>query len=278
MQTVYDGLFLAPGNEKGEQLNSQAKQLHVQTLGRFIVQIADETLPDSAWGRGKARQLFQYFVTYQPRQTPKERIVAELWPGLDAQKADRDFKVALNALQSALEPDRQPRAPSAYITRLGTSYGLDPDIPLLVDAVEFEAGITAASTAAAHFRAQAIDLYQHALQLYHGEYLPDAIYEDWSSAMRERLSLLYLNGCNRLAWLLLAEGNAIGAIDWSQKVISLDPCWEDAYRLQMRAYMANSNRPLAMRAYQQCRQTLAEALAIEPMAETTALYEQIKQG
>ncbi len=264
--------------KKGEKLSLQAKPLHVQTLGRFIVQIAGETLPDSAWGRGKARQLFQYLVTYQSRQTPKERIVAELWPALDLQKADRDFKVALNALQSALEPDRQPRAPSIYITRLGTSYGFNPDVPLLIDAVEFEAGVTAARTAAAHFRAQAIDLYQQALQLYHGEYLPDAIYEDWSSAMRERLSLLYLDAGNRLAWLLLDEGDAIGAINWSQKVIARDPCWEDAYRLLMHAHMANGNRPLAMRAYQQCRQTLAEALAIEPMAETTTLYEQIKRG
>lgn len=254
------------------------KQLDVQTLGRFIVRLDGETLPDSAWGRGKARQLLQYFVTFQPRQTLKERIVAELWPTLDAQKADRDFKVALNALQTALEPDRQPRAPSSYISRLGTSYGLNPEVSILVDVAEFEAGITAARTAEKHFPAQAIDLYRRALQLYHGEYLPDAIYEDWSSATRERLSVLYLNGCNRLAWLLLADGDTIEIINWGQKVLALDPCWEDAYRLLMRAHMANGNRPLAVRAYRQCRQALAEDLGIEPMAETTALYEQVQRG
>ena len=55
------------------------------------------------WGREKARQLFQYMVTHWRQLVLKERIVAELWPELDPDRADRDFKVALNALNSALE-------------------------------------------------------------------------------------------------------------------------------------------------------------------------------
>ena len=90
--------------------------------------------------------------------------------------------------------------------------------------------------------------------------------------------VLYDDSNHVEAWLLLADGDAIEAISWGQKVLALDPCWEDAYRLLMRAHMANGNRPTAVRAYQQCVQALGEELGIEPMEETIALYEQVQRG
>jgi LuxR family maltose regulon positive regulatory protein len=254
---------------------TSGQQLRVQTLGRFIVWRDDDRLPESDWGREKARRLFQYLLTYRRQHITKERIAGELWPELDADRADRDFKVALNSLQSTLEPGRPARVPSTYITRLGASYGLNPDAPITLDVMEFEDGIAAGNAAEKHFQKQAIDLYRQALELYHGEYLPDAIYEDWSSGERERLAALYLTGAGRLARLLLDEGELIEAIDWSQRVLAVDNCWEEAYRLLMRAHVANGNRPLAIRTYHQCQEALANELGLEPMAETTRLFNQI---
>ena len=257
---------------------TRARQLRVQTLGRFTVWRGDEKIPESDWGREKARRLFQYLLTYRRQHIPKERISGELWPELDAGRADRDFKVALNALQSSLEPDRPARTPSTYITRLGGSYGLNPEAPIALDVTEFEDGLAAGAAVEKQARTQAIDLYRRALELYHGEYLPDAIYEDWSSGERERLAVLYLASAGRLARLLLDEGQLIEAIDWSQKVLTVDNCWEEAYRLLMRAHMAIGNRPLAIRTYRRCQEALASELGLAPMAETTRLFNQINDA
>jgi DNA-binding SARP family transcriptional activator len=251
------------------------KTLYIQTLGRFVVWQDGERLPDNIWGREKARQLFQYLITYRRRFTIKERIVDDLWPDLDAIRSDRDFKVALNALNSALEPDRPSRTLSIYIARQGTSYGLNADSPIDLDINNFESGLMTASQAENQEPSQAIASYQAALKLYEGEYLPDTIYEDWSSPERERLAALYLSGATRLARLLLKEGATVEMVLWCQRVIAIDPCWEEAYRLLMRGHMANGNRPLALRVYKQCRSALAEDLGIEPMAETIRLYEEI---
>ena len=256
--------------------STPAPELRVQTLGRFVVWRGGEKMPEADWGREKARRLFQYLITYHRQHIPKERIAGELWPHLDAARADRDFKVALNAVQSVLEPDRPPRSPSSYITRNGLSYGLNADAPITLDVTEFEDDIAAGNTTEKSSPEQAIDLYRRALVLYQGDYLPDAIYEDWSSAERERLVALYLSGAGRLARLLLDAGDLLETINWSQKVLAVDPCWEEAYRLLMRAHMANGNRPLAIRAYRQCRKALFDELGIEPMNETTRLYEQIR--
>jgi len=261
------------GNEAPQ---AQVKALRVETLGHFTVWRGEQQMNEREWGREKARRLFQYLITNRRQQITKERIAAELWPDLDAERADRDFKVALNTLQTTLEPDRPPRSPSAYVSRSGISYGLNPEAPLTLDAAEFEDGVIAGNAAEQHFPSQATDLYQRALALYHGDYLPDAIYEDWSSGERERLTALYLTGAGRLARLLLAGGQLLEAINWSQKVLAVDNCWEEAYRLLMRAHMANGNRPLAVRTYQQCQQTLSDELGIAPMQETTRLFEQIR--
>jgi DNA-binding SARP family transcriptional activator len=43
----------------------------------------------------------------------------------------------------------------------------------------------------------------------------------------------------------------------------------------MRAMVAKGTRPLAIRAYRQCQEALANELGLEPMAETTRLFDQI---
>ncbi len=58
----------------------------------------------------------------------------------------------------------------------------------------------------------------------------------------------------------------------------IDRYWEEAYRLMMISHMLRGNRPLALRVYEQCRKVLTEGLELEPMAETTALYNAIARG
>jgi len=62
---------------------------------------------------------------------------------------------------------------------------------------------------------------------------------------------------------------------YGQKILELDPLREEVQRDMMRLYVANGQRPLAIRQYQMCCNLLAEELGITPMEETQALYAQI---
>lgn len=247
--------------------------LTVQTLGRFRVCRGEEEIREGDWGREKARQLFQYFITNWQTLTARERITDDLWPELDGERADRDFKVALSAVNDALQPDRRPRSLAAYIIRQGTSYGLDSESPLVIDAVVFEDRLRKASRMEVEDPTLAKAIFESALSDYQGDYLPDALYEDWSSARREGLTASFLTGASRLARLLLNEKDTVQVILWAEKILSVDACWEEAYRMLMKAYLLDGNRPLAVRTYQRCRTALERELGIEPMAETTGLYE-----
>jgi LuxR family maltose regulon positive regulatory protein len=256
--------------------------LRVQTLGMFRVWRDGDLLPNVVWKREKAQRLFQFLVTIKLNDShqvlPKERIVAELWPTLDEKRADRDFKVALNALNDALEPNRSARSLSVFIIRHGMAYGLNPEAYIEVDAEEFRQRLKSAARAERDDLDAAIDAYRDAIDRYAGDYLPDALYEDWASLERERLQTLYLSGAMRLAALLLRRGGYQESIHLCQSVLMMDRYWEEAYRLMMISHTLRGNRPLALRVYGQCRQTLEDGLGLTPMDETTELYDLIARG
>lgn len=247
--------------------------LRIQTLGSFHVWREGVEIESVAWGREKAVHLFQFFVTTRGQYFHKEQIIDQLWPELDPKASDRDFKVALHAINKTLEPERQPRSEPRFIQRNDLTYGLNM-VDVWVDADVFENYVINGNQHLDKDISKAIEYYQQAVKLYAGDYLPERRYEDWSSAERERLQVLVLNMMTKLADLLV-DRNTLESIRLTQRVLTLDPVWEDAYRTQMRAYMLQGNRPLALRTYEQCVEKLKKEFGVEPLPETNELYDKI---
>jgi LuxR family maltose regulon positive regulatory protein len=250
--------------------------LRIQTLGGFRIWRDSGEIPLSAWRREKALHLFQFFLTVRGRYLHKEQIVDRLWPELDLDTGDRDFRVAMNAIHKTLEPERKPRAQSRFFSRHGLAYGLNVE-EVWVDADAFETLISAGNQASRTDVEAAIGFFRVAVALYAGDYLPERRYEDWASAEQERLQVLSLATRTTLADLLV-ESSPLESLRLTQHVLAVDPVWEDAYRTQMRAYLAQGNRPLALRTYQQCVEALAREFQVEPLPETQELYEKIRDS
>jgi len=249
--------------------------LRVQTLGGFRAWRDGVEVAPAAWGREKALRLFQFFVTVRGRRLHKEQIVDQLWPNQDWETSDRDFRVALNAAHKTLEPERKPRAQPHFIQRHGLAYGLNME-KTWVDAGAFESLVSAGNRALPDDSPAAIEHYRAAVSLYAGDYLPERRFEDWASTEQERLQVLVLGTMTTLAGLLV-EQSPLESLRLTQRVLAVDPVWEDAYRAQMRVYLAQGNRPLALRTYQRCVETLEREFGVEPLPETRELHEKIKR-
>ncbi len=250
-------------------------QLRVQTLGAFRAWRGHVEIEPREWQRDKARQLFQLFIAERGRWLQRDEIVDMLWPHLNAESAARDFKVALNALNRALEPNRSADAPFAFIVREGTAYRLRPEADLWLDSAAFERECDLGLRLSATQPDQTIGHLQSALSLYHGDYLPDALYEDWSSEERERLLALYLRAADKLGTLLIESERYNEGLEISQAILARDACWENAYRLMMMAYARQGNRPQAMRTYQRCVDVLLDELGVVPSSATTTLHDRL---
>ncbi len=255
--------------------------LTIFTLGGFVVRRPDGTeLSSRDWQREKARQLFQLLLTLRDKPLPKEQILDLLWPESDL-AADAGFKVALNALTRALEPDRASRAQSSYILKFGSgaslSYALNPD-PTIVwcDASDFEQLIRQGrQSEQSQDLPAALALYAQAIALYRGDYLPGCLYDDWAAPERERRLSLFLTTAERLAQARATQGQWEECLALCRLILARDNCWEEAYRLTMQAYRQLGNRSAALRAYERCATSLTSELNLEPMPQTTLLYNEI---
>jgi two-component SAPR family response regulator len=198
-----------------------------------------------------------------------------LWPELGPDEAQRDFKIAMSALYSVLEPGRGRKTPSAFIERDGTLYGLRPEADLGLDAQRFEELIGAGDESLAEDPEVALRKYRQALGLYQGEYLGEFPYEEWSSEERERLLTLYLRTAERVGQMHLDQEAWQEAIEACHLILARDDCWENAYRLMMVAYDQLGNQVEVRRVYQRCIERLQAELGVEPAAATAELYNAI---
>lgn len=257
------------------RLESQGSEsgLWVTMLGGFRVMRDGHEIEPTAWGREKAIFLFQYLLTNRHKHQHKEQIIAELWPDLDQDAGDRDFKVALNAINKAIEPERAARAQPRFIQRFDLAYGLDLE-HIWVDVDDFESNVDAGNNSLNTDPAAAKTYYQAAVDLYQGQFLPERRYEDWTSAERERLEILALSTMTALAELQLPK-NPRDSLRLTQFVISQEPLWEEAYRVQMQAFQALGNRSMALKTYQKCLKVLGEEFGIEPLPKTKSIQVQI---
>ncbi|MFT5985187.1 MAG: DNA-binding SARP family transcriptional activator [Planctomycetota bacterium] len=245
--------------------------IRFQTLGSFILWRDGEKVNSKEWGRDKTLQLIQYFISYRQRHAlHKERVMEHLWEEGD----DRDFKVALHGVNKALEPDRPSRTEPIYVQRQGITYQLDLE-KVWIDVEAVEQYIALGNEALNKEEPLAKKAYKAAIDLYQGMYLPTRIFEDWSTEEREKIQILILGAYVTLAELIIEE-NPMESVRLAQHAIAIDATWEDAYRIQMKAYIKKGNRPHAIKAYQKCADVLEEEYGIDPLPETKALLKEIE--
>ena len=248
-------------------------QLRIRTLGSFYVSRGDQVISNKSWRREKSRQLFQLLLTHKAAPLDRDQVIEHLWPGMVPATAQRNFKVTLNTLYHVLEPDREPGSESAFIIREGTTYGMRPGADIWLDTEIFTNTLEYAVSLAQDQPRLAIAEFERALGLYQGEYLPDARYEVWAAAERERLAVLFLFSADRLSELYIQEARFQEVIDLSQRILSSDNCWERAYRHLMLAYHNLGDRGQVARAYHRCVQTLRAELDVAPAPDTETLYQ-----
>lgn len=127
------------------------------------------------------------------------------------------------------------------------------------------------------FLSEAVTQYQG--DFLEGFYVPDAPdFENWVLLERERFRELAIGGLHTLAEQYLLHQNYTAGLTVTRKQLVLDPWRETAHQQQMLFLARTGQRRAALTQYETCRQMLADEFNVEPMAETTTLYERIRNG
>ncbi|MFC2069367.1 BTAD domain-containing putative transcriptional regulator [Chloroflexota bacterium] len=248
--------------------------LNVRCLGRF--EIRSEKRQIERWQSVKAKSLLAYLMAEPRVPVIKEVLMEALWPDCDAQSAGNSLKAAMYGLRQTLNRLFNTSGSFPYILFLQGSYLINPDIDLHLDIEDFEKYWNTGRHLEREDRlAEAIHEYESAEALYHGDYLQDEPYEEWTLLRREALKDTYIIILGKLADYAMETTDYESSIIYCQKILARDPCREDTYRRLMRCYSHMGQRNRALRWYEICHQSIHTELDTTPEQETTTLYHQL---
>ena len=248
--------------------------VRVYVLGRFRVLVGDHPVPDGAWRRRKARQLFKCLLSRHGRRLTKDEAVELLWPESDPEAALTNLRSTVFALRRALMTSgNDSGSPGELVVVDRDTVRLRAGPEIWVDADAFETALARAAGAA-----NPSPLLEEADTLYAGDYLPDDLYEDWATERREALKRAWTHLQLVLARARERRGDPDGAVAALQRLSAADPCDERAARELMQLLARQGRRSDALRVYQRLERALRDELGVEPADETSALQRGIVAG
>jgi DNA-binding SARP family transcriptional activator len=269
--------------EDGHIVDSESQnmsRLSISLLGSFQIVLDDRTV--ARFGTGKARALLAYLAVERDRPHQRDRLAGLLWAESPRARARQSLRQALCHLRQVLS-DQERESPFLLVDHETVQF--NPGGDYWLDVAEF----TRLDETCRRHRHHQLGRCEPCLQrlagmadLYGGDFMGDfslrdgQAFEEWAALQREYLQRRLME-----ALVLLTEhhdrsGNTKQAIEIAHRQVQIQPWREEAHRHLMRLLATDGQRSAALIQYDTCRRTLAQELGVEPTAETTALYEQIR--
>jgi DNA-binding SARP family transcriptional activator/predicted ATPase len=249
-------------------------QISVSLLGALRVELEDKPFEVDT---RKAVALLAYLaVTGEAHR--RDALAALLWPDYDDLNARAALRRTLSVLNKALG------GRGLIVSR--DSVGLDGDAVWL-DVSEFRAlleGCGRHGHAVTDVCPACLAPLTEAASLHRGDFLAgfslrDSLeFEDWQSFQAEALRRELSNVLERLSRGHDEAGEFEAAIQAARRWLTLDPLQESAHRALMQLYARTGDRTAALRQYRDCVRLLDAELGVQPLEETTHLYEAIAAG
>jgi DNA-binding SARP family transcriptional activator len=260
----------------GDQQVEEGPLLGIRLSEPMRVDVGERIAIDAHYPRRRAKALFVYLYLNRGRQISKYQLLAELWP--EAEHADPGrVKHTVQVLRATLE-GHPPGDGWRFIHEHGGAYSFNVDAPRWSDVEQFDEELAQARQAR-HLEdnAAALQHYRRAINLRPGEFLGEFRYDDWAAPDIARLQETFLAALESAARLEADQGNYEPAIDLLRRAVAEDPLHESSYVELMRSLWLDGRRTDAVRTYHRLRDLLTRKLGVEPQAQTTRLYEQIRR-
>lgn len=226
----------------------------------------------------KAVALLAYLAVTGEFHT-REALSALFWPDMDDERGRAALRRTISSLKAAVGDD------ALYVSRDGLSIQQEGSVWCDINA--FTTEITAVNRHG-HSGGQSCDdceqRLESAVALYRDHFLSgfslrdSAAFDEWQLAQTEYLRRLLTGALATLVQSYAAAGEFQPAIEHTRRWLTIDPLREDAHRWLMQLYSWSGARDMALRQYRETIRVLDEELGVDPLPETTAIYEAIQEG
>jgi DNA-binding SARP family transcriptional activator len=241
-------------------------RLTIYALGRVWVELDGEPVEAPEWQSRQGVRDLLFLLLAHPEGLTKEQVGLTFWPDSSPSQLKLRFKNNIYRLRRALGQDVILFDDGCYRFNWALDYEYDVEA--------FWRKMTQAQ--AATDPGEQAALYQQAIELYAGPYLPQ-VQRTWVLPERERLCHTYVEATLKLAEFCLETSESETALAYCRNVLAEDPSLEGAHCLAMRAHAAIGNRAAIARQFELCRQALLQEIDASPSLQTRALYDTLMQ-
>ena len=217
--------------------------------------------------------LIEYLITYRNREVTQDELIDLLYP-------DDRSELPLNALKTLVHRARSVLNELHFvdgkelIRQCPGGYAWNAELPTEVDADRFESLIND-SNALDSDAGRQLALRLKAIELYKGDFLPDASSETWVVPITAYYRFLYVNAVNAVLDTLAAKNAFKELITVAQRAIVIDPYEERLYYYLILALASTDQIPAAKAQYEHLTDLLHREFGVTPSKELQALYKKI---
>jgi DNA-binding SARP family transcriptional activator len=221
---------------------------------------------------GKADALLSTLALRNGQSIAREAVLDAVWPNVDPQLASQSLSSLSYGLHRLLS---DAIGGATVLVQEDGTYRLNHEAGVSVDVDDFLRLATAGDRWAAKYdQAKAAESFARAVDLYRGD-LSCAVTVH-HVVQRERLRAICLTLLARLADYHHARWDFTTSLEYATRLLSIDPCREDAHRMVMRCHVHRGERAQALRQYRVCEQILQSEFDAVPEEATHTLFNQIR--
>lgn len=245
--------------------------LQVTMLGEFSVRRGKCCINDSSNRMRKVWLLLAYLIYTRNSRTTQNHFLS-LLRGAGNEEID-DPSGRLKALFYRVRTQLNQLGDSVghtLILHKNGVYGWNAAVPLELDAEVFER--LCKEAAAAQSPEKQLTLYQKALALYHGDFLPKLSMEPWVMPLSAYYHQMFVQAAQQAVTLLIGQKQWQEASCLCDQALAIEPYSEELYQQKMRCCLGMSDRSKAAAAFETMSQMLFDNFGVMPSEESRALY------
>lgn len=247
--------------------------LQMSLLGPVVIRQSQREV--TGFRSRKASALLIYLACMKGAQR-REALADLFWDDCAPQQAQSNLRTTLVHLRDRL---------GDCVHSTHGQLSINPAVPYWVDALELQRQVVPLLPDQHTLLAlPAAEQLEAALRLYQGDFLAGfhvqnaPYFEEWVLLQSERLRRIAIEGYQRLVAFYLAQGDYKAGLRSVDRWLTLDRLDEIGHSRRMYLLAADGQRGAALAQYETCRRMLNDDLGVEPVEQTTLLYESVRAG
>ena len=259
---------------KTSPVHQESPKFIVHTLGRFNVFKDGESVVLSASGSKKIWELYKFMLTHRDRSFTPETLMDMLWVSESYNDPRGTLRRQMHRLRQMLAEENANDIEKTLLYSNGY-YKWNDHLDVEVDVDQFESLIKQGDLYKTSNPEFALDYYEEAIGLYHGDYLPDCYDQHWVFSVRNHYKRLFLCTMVNTIEILKSKMRHDDIILFSQKAIKID-VYEEFFHLSlMEALMHKGQQKQALEHYEYITGFYYHEMGLKPSVEMREIYKKL---